>query len=356
MKQQLLILLRNRQFGVVGHSALRRIAYTAVNLADAALPANSAIRARLITAPRRLAPSHLRTGLQRHFANTLAIRQPISTVVTAVDGFKLSANTEDVIQRVIAVSGQWEPTISSVVRALLREGDAFIDVGANIGYYTLLAHSRVGADGFLVSFEADPDIFRYLQSNLERNGLFKEIARNVAITDKPGKVFLISGGPANWGHTMVSANLPAETAMQTNNSASVRSDSLDQQVSNQLDSQQVVIKIDIEGAEQLASVGLERMLRSGLPEVTILMECTPAESGPDTNNQWATRLAYRHGLAAYEVTNGYGLDEIYPDRIGPVRKIDRVSDYPTDILLIRGAESTRRLKRWLDVSGVHFMA
>jgi protein-L-isoaspartate O-methyltransferase len=55
--------------------------------------------------------------------------------------------------------GIWEPEISYLTIELLDEGDVYVDVGANIGYDTLLASSLVGSSGKVVSIEAAPAIF-----------------------------------------------------------------------------------------------------------------------------------------------------------------------------------------------------
>jgi FkbM family methyltransferase len=62
--------------------------------------------------------------------------------------------------------GVWEPFESRMALALLDPGEGFVDLGANLGYYTLLAAARVGAQGRGFAFEPDPDNFALLERNL----------------------------------------------------------------------------------------------------------------------------------------------------------------------------------------------
>ena len=62
------------------------------------------------------------------------------------------------VSRRIREEGVWEPYETSLVLAMLRPGDVFVDVGANIGYFTILAASAVGAQGMVFAFEPDPAI------------------------------------------------------------------------------------------------------------------------------------------------------------------------------------------------------
>ena len=65
-------------------------------------------------------------------------------VATTFFGAKLRCSTDDLIQRMILHFGVWEPDVSRVIEQNLKSGDVFVDIGANIGYDTLLASARVG--------------------------------------------------------------------------------------------------------------------------------------------------------------------------------------------------------------------
>src|SRR5262249_10578177 len=87
-------------------------------------------------------------------------------VATTVFGTRLAGNTIEILQQYVYYFGMWEPNLTRWIWERLRPGDTFIDVGANIGYFSLLAAKRVGATGRVVAIEASPKIFSALQCNL----------------------------------------------------------------------------------------------------------------------------------------------------------------------------------------------
>ena len=73
------------------------------------------------------------------------------------------------IQRGIYFCGVWEPAITSFVRQTLQAGDVFVDIGANIGYYSCLAAKLTGSTGRVHAIEASPTICTILEENLRIN-------------------------------------------------------------------------------------------------------------------------------------------------------------------------------------------
>ena len=82
-------------------------------------------------------------------------------------GGVMQGNTQDLIQRYLYWFGVWEPQLTCWIKSRLPPRRVFVDVGANIGYYSLLAASLVGDDGQVVAIEASPSIYRLLCNNLE---------------------------------------------------------------------------------------------------------------------------------------------------------------------------------------------
>ena len=73
-----------------------------------------------------------------------------------------------------------------LIRQLLRRGDTYIDVGANVGIHTLLASRRVGESGHVYSFEPNPDNFRRLTEHLHINSIKNCVAFPCALAEAPG--------------------------------------------------------------------------------------------------------------------------------------------------------------------------
>ena len=97
------------------------------------------------------------------------------------------------VSRRIREEGVWEPYETSLVLSLLRPGDVFVDVGANIGYFSVLAASVVGDAGAVFAFEPDPENFRLLRANAGLNGLARcivAVEAGLAAAAGDGHLFL----------------------------------------------------------------------------------------------------------------------------------------------------------------------
>ena len=91
------------------------------------------------------------------------------------------------------VFGIWEPNLTNFVQQRLRVGDTFVDVGANLGYYSLLASKLVGALGHVVAIEASPAIAAHLTKNLHLNNATNVRVVNAAAADRAGTLALYRG-------------------------------------------------------------------------------------------------------------------------------------------------------------------
>lgn len=78
----------------------------------------------------------------------------------------------------------------------MKEGNLFVDVGANIGVYTLHASRRVGAKGKVFAFEPTPDTFSDLQQNVQSNRCFNVTCEKIALADRIGEGHLVECGRA----------------------------------------------------------------------------------------------------------------------------------------------------------------
>jgi FkbM family methyltransferase len=86
--------------------------------------------------------------------------------------------------------GCYEPSETRLFQGLLRPGMTFIDVGANLGYYTVLASKLVGPAGRVVAFEPHPYNFELLRQNLELNRVENAAVHQLALGDVAGSLKL----------------------------------------------------------------------------------------------------------------------------------------------------------------------
>lgn len=112
---------------------------------------------------------------------------------TTVDSatFYLHPNDNYLTQSIVN-DGVYEPTETALVRKILKEGDVFIDVGANIGWYSVHAARLVGPRGQVVAFEPEPNNLHLLRKNVEANGLTNVTVDERGLSNEAGsfKLFL----------------------------------------------------------------------------------------------------------------------------------------------------------------------
>ena len=185
---------------------------------------------------------------------------------------KIFVDTRDIsLAPHILLDGYWENWITKVFVSLLQPGMTVVDVGANIGYYSLVAGSHVGAEGKVVSFEANPAVFRLLAKSMEVNGFFSRSELvNKGVMDKAGELTFSS---LRDHHGSSSFFMSPEVAAQFHDrieKISVPCISLDEYFHDRsID----VLKIDAEGAENnIIAGGVGVIGRSS--QIKILMEYT----------------------------------------------------------------------------------
>ncbi len=140
----------------------------------------------------------------------------------------------------------------------LRQGDGFLDIGANIGTYTLLAASLVGAAGHVDAFEPGPVALARLRENVALNDLGCVTIHPEAVGAVTGVIQFVSD------QDVLNRIKSAATAGQTTGVSCVRLDDVLQ------DRLYAMGKMDIEGAEPLAFLGAERLVAAKNPPVWLL--------------------------------------------------------------------------------------
>jgi FkbM family methyltransferase len=171
-------------------------------------------------------------------------------------GSVFELDLDDLIQRQIYF-GVAEPHETRLVRNYLRPGMTFVDVGANVGYYTALAASLVtGSGGRVIAFEPSPYAFGRLRSMVLDNGLELVTAIHAGLGEVAGRLNLYLGiGSHNHAPTMI----PHENSEATD----VRVTTLDEEAERLGIERIDMIKIDVEGYEPKVLAGAQRLLREG---------------------------------------------------------------------------------------------
>lgn len=161
---------------------------------------------------------------------------------------------------------------------LLRPGDAFLDVGANVGLYTLLAASSVGASGRIEAFEPAPKARQMLLECVQLNGLHQVHVHSYAVTSHSGRVPFVECGATSRIAVVGTSSLDCTPRPDSRCGADPQeAESLVDKTVDCVTLDDTVSgvsfragKLDIEGAEPAALAGATRMLAAGNPPVWIV--------------------------------------------------------------------------------------
>lgn len=103
---------------------------------------------------------------------------------------EVHAKFDRFISAEIAQNGEWEPFETLLVDRMLSPGDVFVDIGANIGWYTIIGAAKVGPAGRVYAFEPEPLNHALAARNIARNGLKNVTLERIAISDARGEAAL----------------------------------------------------------------------------------------------------------------------------------------------------------------------
>lgn len=229
------------------------------------------------------------TSLRRRYFKT---ELPDEDVVLVSNGMQIRVRNPRVsaIGRSIFNTGLWEPEVSEVVESIVTPGMTVIDVGADIGYYTLLLARLVGPSGKVLAFEPIPAAKANLDFNVELNHLDTVQTFPVALFDKSGESLLED--PLRVSRI----NLVKKTA--TGNDITVPLVVFDESRLafgvERLD----FVKIDVEGAELNVLKGMEHTLRMFHPLILIEIHSSPLGNFGFTPSDLMDFL----GAHAYQIT------------------------------------------------------
>lgn len=172
----------------------------------------------------------------------------------------------------IALDGYWEQWITDVFRRIVQPGMHVVDVGANVGYYTMLAAQAVGETGRVTAFEANPALADVVHRNMDVNGFLGrvEIVSKAAYSEVAELNFSIyrnyKGSSGLWG-----SNEDAAIFRDQVDVISVPAVPLDVQLAGQ---KVDFLKIDAEGAEGHILLGAQRLIAEN-PGLQLLIEYAP---------------------------------------------------------------------------------
>jgi FkbM family methyltransferase len=183
------------------------------------------------------------TSLQRldiwqdpHVENNCIVEVP------GIGEFCVRAKTDDLYH----VLPSREPAIYSSIKDVLGEGDIFVDAGANIGFYTIVAARQVGASGRVVAVEMMPDTAEILRSHVQKNACTNVVIIERALSDRTDELVEAHVECGKFGQATIS---------DSKNGTAVRVKTTTLEALLRDIDRVALIKMDLEGAESQALLG-----------------------------------------------------------------------------------------------------
>lgn len=217
-----------------------------------------------------------------------------------IDGHLIYLDELDALD--LSINGIHEPAETELVKKEIKEGAVVIDIGANIGYFSLIFAKLAGPSGKIYAFEPESENFAILQKNIQANGYSNVVMINKAVADRNQvlKFYLSKSDGAK--HSLINSDdsgkyveIPAVSLDEYFSGDSLKAD---------------FIKIDIEGAEIKALDGMRKFINSQ-GNLKMLIEFAPRmmEGGDEEGAQIYKILKEDFGFEIFNLNRQSGLCE-----------------------------------------------
>jgi len=199
------------------------------------------------------------------------MRDPVVTI-TAPWGATFDLYTNDrSLEPAFLTSGCYEPTELDILAKILQPGMHVLDIGSGFGYHAVLAAQRTRPGGAVVAVEPEPDNYRLVCHNLRRNGCAEVICLQLAVADHAGQRNLAISKTNRGRHSLIAGNVPNPRPQQH----TVQISTVDDIARRHMPDGRVdLLKVDVEGAEELVLDGATQVLAQA--NLVVWMELWPA--------------------------------------------------------------------------------
>lgn len=201
-----------------------------------------------------------------------------------------------------------EEITTRLFKKTVKEGNIVIDLGANIGYFTLLAANLVGKRGKVYAFEPEPKNYNYLLKNIRLNNYDNVLATQKAVSDKIGRTNLYICEHDTGHHTINQYEGIKNYKPNTDNKETfieIDTVTLDDFLKNK-EKAVDIIKMDIEGAEVLALSGTKEIIRQN-QNIKMFIEFFPLliKKMGSSPEEFIRKLLEDYGFSVFVIGKDY---------------------------------------------------
>ncbi len=206
-------------------------------------------------------------------------------LLRTVNGYKMFVDARDVsIAPHLILDGAFEEYTDAVLRSILQPGMDILEIGANVGVFTLLMAHRTGPKGSVLSFECDPELAQIVRDNLEINGLSHiGTVDERAVSDTAATLRFFSAAHHRGNGTLVEGLEQIPRMALERREITVQSTTVDAILKERRRAFDLV-KIDAEGAESAIFRGGSSLFADRSRPLRVIVEFAPefiAKSGDD---------------------------------------------------------------------------
>lgn len=188
-------------------------------------------------------------------------------VLIEIQNNKFYLNINDIGIARNLIQGNYEKYETEIFKRFIKSNTILIDIGANIGYYTIMASNLV-KNGQIYSFEPELNNYNLLIKNVRVNDIQNVIPIQKAVSNKESKIKIFTDSRNLGNHSLAESNVPDKLGFLKVETITL--DSLSDDLDNDA---HIFIKMDTQGAEGLVIDGAKKLLRKN--NITILMEFWP---------------------------------------------------------------------------------
>lgn len=204
-----------------------------------------------------------------------------------VDGHQMQLDAHDSLN--LSIDGVYEVEQTNYIKSILKSGDQVLDIGANIGYYSLIIAKKIGPNGKVYCFEPDANNFKILSKNISQNNYSNVSALyNAAVSNENGSLKLFISSVNSGDHRTYSSendrNFVEVKALRLGDVPELKEIKIR------------LIKMDIQGWEMYAVRGMAHLIEQSKP--IVISEFWPigfkmSNTDPDEYFQFFQRLGYK---------------------------------------------------------------
>jgi len=212
---------------------------------------------------------YLRKKLLKNYLDIKTIFGNNYTILELGNGAKLRFRNVDQIGRALYFNRNFENNIVTHIVNNIHENDVVIDIGANIGYYTIQFAKKTSSKGKVLAIEPNPTMYKELLYNIKLNNYNNILLDDSALNDQKGSADFYIPRIGKEGHASLFPNVSFEVSEKIKVNLDTLDDILDKYQINKVD----LIKIDVEGAELSIFKGAKKLLSSKF-KPKIYFECS----------------------------------------------------------------------------------